>query len=85
MSPKQAPPAIEAVVRRILPPNMWFSHKKIGAHAAKVPQEVPVATESIAVTKKPHTATLLAFTPRDSAILTIEAPTPVDINAFAIA
>ncbi len=85
LSPKQAPPAIEAVVRRIFPPTIWLSHKKIGAHAANVPQEVPVATERIAVTKNPHTATVLAFNPRDRAILTIEAPTPVDMKAFAIA
>ena len=32
-----------------------------------------------------HTPNANPFTPRDNAILTIEAPTPVDINAFAIA
>ncbi|MPN11668.1 hypothetical protein SDC9_158972 [bioreactor metagenome] len=64
---------------------MWFSHKNIGAHAANVPQDVPVATESTAVTKNETTATVLPVTPRESAIFTKDAPTPVDINASAIA
>lgn len=85
LSPKQAPPAIEAVVNNMLPPTIWFNHKNIGAHAAKVPHEVPVATDNIDVTKKPTTATVLAVNPRLSDILTIDAPTPVDINDSAIA
>src|SRR5699024_2283313 len=55
------------------------------AHAAKVPHEVPVAIDSIDVTNKPTTAIVLAVNPKLSAILTIDAPTPVDINTSAIA
>ncbi|GEM_PF-6378611 len=58
------------------------SHKKIGAQAANVPQEVPVATESRAVTMKPTKAIVLQLSPRESVIFTIEAPTPVDINVL---
>ena len=91
LSPKHAPPAIAQVVSSKVPDSAAFgsticaSHRKIGAHAAKVPQEVPVATESTPVTQRPTTATILAVMPRDSAMFTTEAPTPVDMNAFAIA
>ena len=42
LSPKQAPPAIAATVRTVLPPTMWFIHRKMGVQAAKVPHEVPL-------------------------------------------
>ena len=91
LSPKHAPPAIAQVVRSKLPVSMQFgstictSHKKIGAHAANVPHEVPVATDKIAVTTRPTTAVVFAEIPSDSAIFTTDAPTPVDMNALAIA
>ena len=85
LSPKQAPPAIAAVVNNKFPPTMWFNHKKIGAQAANVPQLVPVAIDSIDVTIAPTTATVLAVIPIFSAINIRDAPTPVDINASAIA
>ena len=64
---------------------MWHNHRKIGAQAAKVPHDVPVATESTAVTAIPTTATLLAVIPAFRAKLITDAPTPVVINALAIA
>ena len=91
LSPKHAPPAIAQVVRSRLPSAAAFgstictSHRKIGAQAAKVPQEVPFDTESTPVTHRPTTAQSLALIPSDSAMFTTEAPTPVDINALAIA
>ena len=91
LSPKHAPPAIAQVVRRRLPVStqlgstMFTNHRKIGAHAANVPHDVPVATDRIAVTQSPITAVVLAVTPRLSARLTTDAPTPVDMNALAIA
>ena len=91
LSPKQAPPAIAQVVRSRLPLSMQFgstmctSQRKIGEQAAKVPQDVPVATDKTAVTIRPVTAVVLAVTPSDSAMLTTEAPTPVFIKALAMA
>ena len=76
LSPKQAPPAIAQTVRIGLPSTMWDSHMKIGAQAAKVPQEVPVATDRQQQQMKPTAATDFAVIPRDSAILMIAAPTP---------
>ena len=76
LSPKQAPPAIAQTVSRTLPPTMCESHMKMGAQAAKVPQEVPVATESAAVQSSPITATVLAVTPSLRASVTTAAPTP---------
>ena len=46
-----------ARVSRTFPPSMWFSQRKIGAAAAKVPQLVPVAMERIAETIRATTAT----------------------------
>ena len=85
LSPKHAPPAIAAVVRRIFPPTIWLSHKKIGAQAANVPQLVPVAIDNIDVTIAPTRATVFPVIPRVNAILMIDAPTPVAINTSAIA
>ena len=87
LSPKQAPPAIAQVVKSRLPlstqlgSTICTSQRKIGEQAAKVPQEVPVATDNIAVAIRPVTAVVLAVTPKDRAMLTTEAPTPVFINA----
>ena len=74
-----------AIVRTFEPPTMWFSHRKIGAHAAKVPQDVPVAIERIAVTMSEVIATSLAVSPRDRAMLMIEAATPVSMKHVATA
>ncbi len=65
--------------------TIWHSHRKIGAHAANVPHEVPVATDRIAVTAIPTTATVLAVIPIERAMLITVAPTPVDMKALAIA
>ncbi len=85
LSPKQAPPAMAQTVITGFPATMWFNHKKIGAQAAKVPQEVPVATERIDAIIKEVTATVFAVIPSPKAKLIIAAPTPVAINASAIA
>ena len=85
LSPKQAPPAIAPNVKVILPPTIWFNHKNTGAQAANVPQEVPVAMDRIAVTMAPTKATVFPVIPNFNAIIMIEAPTPVDMNASAIA
>ena len=91
LSPKQEPPAIAQVTNSKEPDSMqlgstmWINHKKIGAHAANVPQEVPVATDNTPVTNRPMQAVVFAVTPADNAKLTIAAPTPVDMNAEAIA
>ena len=85
MSPKHEPPAIAATVRTILPPRMSFSHKNIGAHAANVPHDVPVAIESIAVTISATAGTSLAVTPIERAILMMEADTPVTMKHEATA
>src|SRR3712207_7040366 len=58
LSPKQAPPAMAPRVKVMLPPTIWFNHKNTGAQAAKVPQEVPVAIDRIAVTIAPTKATV---------------------------
>ena len=83
LSPKHAPPAIAAVVRRIFPPTIWLSHKKIGAQAANVPQLVPVAIDNTEVTIAPVSATVFPVIPKFNAILMIDAPTPVDMNVSA--
>ena len=57
----------------------------IGAHAANVPHEVPVATERIPVHRMPTTATDLPVTPKERAIFTTEAPTPELMNMLAMA
>ena len=85
LSPKHAPPAIAQAVRIGSPPTMWLSHINIGAHAAKVPHDVPVATDRMAVHKRPTTATVFAVTPSESAIFTTAAPTPELMNTLAIA
>ena len=91
LSPKQAPPAMAQVVKSRLPVSiqlgstMCTSQRKIGEQAAKVPQEVHVATDKTAVTISPVTAVVLAVTPKDRAMFTTEAPTPVFINALAMA
>ena len=72
-------------VKTTFPSTIWFNHRKIGAQAAKVPQEVPVATERTQHTIKAVTATVLAVNPKPNAILIMAAPTPVDINASAMA
>ena len=85
LSPKHEPPAIAANVSTTLPPTMWFSHRKIGAQAAIVPHDVPVATDSTQVTRNPTTATSLAVSPSDSARLMIAAATPVAMKHSATA
>ena len=84
LSPKQAPPAIAQTVRYMSPPTICDSHKKIGAHAAKVPHEVPVATESKAVQTSPTQATVLAVTPSFNARFTTAAPTPKLVKQLTI-
>ena len=64
---------------------MWLSHMKIGAQAAKVPQDVPVATDNILVQTIPTTATDLPVTPKERAKFTTDAPTPELINRLAMA
>ena len=64
---------------------MWFSQRKMGAQAAKVPQDVPVATERIAVTTRQAGATSLAVIPMESAMLMMAAATPVDMKHSATA
>ncbi len=64
---------------------MWLSHKKIGAQAANVPHEVPVAIDKIEVTIKDVTATSFAVNPNDKAMLIIEAATPVSMKHVATA
>ena len=83
LSPKQAPPAIAPTVRIWLPPTMWLSQRKIGAQAAKVPQEEPVAKEMIQVTSMDTAATLRPVMPSSRAILIMEAPTPVRMKHSA--
>ena len=85
LSPKHAPPAIAAVVKAIFPPTIWLSHKNIGAQAANVPHDVPVAIDRIAVIAAPTTATVFPVIPTFKAIIIRAAPTPVDMNASAIA
>ena len=63
---------------------MCDNHKKIGAHAAKVPHEVPVATESTPVQTRPTQATVLAVTPSFNAMFTTDAPTPKLMKQLAI-
>ena len=85
LSPKQEPPAIAPIVSSILPPTIWLSQRKIGAQAAKVPQEVPVAVESTQVRRKATTAMLRASRPAASDMLMTEAATPVDMKHSATA
>ena len=85
LSPKHEPPAIAEIVRTTEPPTMWFSQRNIGAHAAKVPHEVPVAIERIAVTMRAVTAMSFAVIPRESAMLMISAATPVSMKHVATA
>ena len=63
---------------------MWDNHRKIGAQAANVPQEVPVATDRTPVQTRPTQATVLAVTPSFSAMFTTDAPTPKLMKQFAI-
>ena len=74
-----------ATVSTALPSTMWFSHRKMGAQAAKVPQEVPVATERSDVTIRAATATYLAVSPMESAMLMTAAATPVAMKHSATA
>ena len=67
------------------PPTSSLSHRKIGAQAAKVPQEVPVATESRQVTINEMTATVRPVTPSFRARLMSDAPTPVAMKLSATA
>ena len=85
MSPKHEPPAIAAIVRTCEPPTIWLSHMNIGAHAAKVPHDVPVAIERMAVTMSEVIATSLAVSPRERAMLMMEAATPVSMKHVATA
>ena len=85
LSPKHEPPAIAAMLKTKFPFKIWVIHKKIGAQAAKVPHEVPVATDNTEETKKATRATVLAEMPMFRLKVIIEAPTPVDIKASAIA
>lgn len=64
LSPKHDPPAMAHMVRTGSPPTMWFSHKKTGAHAANVPQEVPVATDSIQDMTNATKATVFPVIPK---------------------
>ena len=85
LSPKHDPPAIAPIVSAILPPTIWFSQRKIGAHAANVPQDVPVAVDSTAVSRRATTAMVFALSPAASDILMTDAATPVDIKHSATA
>ena len=67
LSPKHAPPAIAQTVKIKSPPTRWFSHKKIGAHAANVPHDEPVATDKRQVTRIATGAIVRAVTPNFSA------------------
>ncbi len=73
------------IVRITSPPIRWLSHKKIGAHAAKVPHDEPVATDNKHVTNRAAGAMVLAVTPSSSARLIKAAPTPVAIKHSATA
>ncbi len=83
LSPKQEPPATAHSVSSTSPPTRWFSHRKMGAQAAKVPQLEPVAMESTQVTSMETMATVRAVIPRRRAIRIREAPTPVAIKHSA--
>ncbi|MPM92892.1 hypothetical protein SDC9_140028 [bioreactor metagenome] len=85
LSPKHDPPAMAPMVRAMFPPTMWLSQRKMGAHAAKVPQEVPVAIDSTAVTIKATTARTFALSPAASDMLITEAATPVAMKHSATA
>ena len=85
LSPKHEPPAIAAMVRTTLPPTMRLSQRNIGAQAANVPHEVPVAIQRIAVTTRAVTAMSFAVIPSDRAMLMISAATPVSMKHVATA
>ena len=80
LSPKQEPPAMAQTVRPMLPPTIWFSQRKMGAQAAKVPQEEPVATDSSEQTSRQTGAMVRAETPSFKDRLIMAAPTPVFIK-----
>ncbi len=85
LSPKHEPPAIAPMVSAMLPPTIWLSQRKIGAHAANVPHDVPVAVERTAVRRSATTAIVFALSPAASDMLMTEAATPVPIKHSATA
>lgn len=72
-------------VSAMLPPTIWLSQRKIGAQAANVPHEVPVAIERTEVTSRATTARTFALSPAASDMLMTEAATPVAIKHSATA